>query len=138
MKPSELRIGNYVTTEEQKGCEAKVLGYDETSIYLDHYSFGENDYVPEAVEPIPLTEEWLLRFGFEVSQITVNGGQVIYKSPVGGGVVIKNWQNESEGLIWGNSDLNGGYIHIAAFKFVHQLQNLYFALTGEELTINES
>jgi hypothetical protein len=30
---------------------------------------------------------------------------------------------------------NGDYITLKGIKYVHQLQNLYFALTGEELTI---
>jgi hypothetical protein len=68
---------------------------------------------------IPLTEEWLLKFGFiknNTCYVLKFGSNCItislFKKPY--------------------SYLNGTYISDRT-QYVHQLQNLYFALTGEEL-----
>ena len=63
------------------------------------------------IDSISLTEEWLLKFGFE------NNG-------------IAFWNGV------GLSKLSDGfYFMTTKIEFLHQLQTLYFALTGEELTI---
>ena len=70
---------------------------------------------------IPLTEEWLLKFGF-VQYLLIWR----YK-----GFTIASSLNNGYGLT--------GYCIENIFPinclYVHQLQNLYFALTNEELTI---
>lgn len=75
------------------------------------------------IEPIPLTKEWLLKFGFERS---VNG---LWKFPL---EMRSNGRNGFH-CFYGNSS-SKRKINIE-IKSVHQLQNLYFALTGEELEI---
>ena len=80
-----------------------------------------NGYV---FEPIPLTEDWLLKFGFKKDDYGF-GGYIEINS----GIMI-----DDNRLI--TTDRDGDYIYIGKeFKFVHQLQNLYFALTESELTI---
>ena len=108
MKPNELRIGNLV--------------YDSTM----------NTTVVESIipehgrvrHPIPLTEKWLVRFGFDslgkfgygIGQFRLEFSKNLAKDH---GVEFVFWIDRS----------------IIPIKSVHQLQNLYFALTGEELTI---
>jgi hypothetical protein len=83
---------------------------------------------------IPLTPEWLERCGFK------------FLSNPGGG--DKSWRrvdfpfeltdiDGSEGfsVYYFNGDDN---VYITECDFLHQLQNLYFALTGEELSIKET
>ena len=91
MKANELRIGNWVN-----------WGQD---FQLDLGSLTQH-YYNDVLQPIPLTAEWVKRFGLNQSNL------------VGG--------------IYTDGDL---YITVDMPKYVHQLQNLYFALTGEELTI---
>ena len=58
MKANELRIGNLL----QGG---KVLNFDNCIVKFKdklHYVYGINHPL---CRPIPLTEEWLLKFGFE-------------------------------------------------------------------------
>jgi hypothetical protein len=112
MKASELRIGNFV-----KGKETNVYwtveAIDSNSIF-SHVKWRSLD----AFEPIPLTEEWLLKFGFE-----------------------KVAEND---FILGKYSLyyllyyDGYRVSEITPKYVHQLQNLYFALTGEELIIKNT
>ena len=108
MKANELRIGNWVFDLEEK---------ENTEVI--QWTF-ESDYFT-SLEPIPLTEEWLIKFGFTV----------LY-----GEGIAKGWLHK--GLI--QYCLTGGsvcynYNNLTRVESVHQLQNIYFALTNEELTI---
>lgn len=115
MKNNELRIGNLVLalTGETKYTEVLVntiFGYGINSYY------NEAEYVYDEIKPIPLTEEWLLKFGFEKK-----GTRAIFYT-------LNNVD------VW---ELNGGFANDLdlPIKYVHQLQNLYYALTNQELTI---
>jgi hypothetical protein len=104
MKASELRIGNYVYFED------KLLKFD--------FEMGWNfDYI----KPIPLTEEWLLKFGFEKDGIYYENAHLQLSK-----MTSKN------GYDCYCTDLDFS-IFMTELKHVHQLQNLYFALTNEEL-----
>lgn len=130
MKANELRIGNLVNygvnivpiksihTESVLKNEVRV--YVELNEKLQNYCLDITE-----IEPIPLTEERLLKFGFELD-IEDDGYQKgKYKVSV-----------SDEGCLF---FINIGYYpeEIAEFKYVHQLQNLYFALTGGELVVKE-
>lgn len=93
----------------------------------------------EAIDPIPLTEEWLLKLGFHV--IHPANKQYVINDPNGykdsHQISIFPTMNEQWHIAF--SDILNDYkdyIPTTKFKSVHQLQNLYFALTGQELTIN--
>lgn len=79
------------------------------------------------IEPILLTEEWLLRFGFEKDYnswiLKINGGRIAI-------IPQADYYNFA---IWSGLGMHDDYAFISQIKFVHQLQNLYFALTGNEL-----
>jgi hypothetical protein len=116
MKKNELRIGNWVEHNQPK------RGYYTT---VQESTFSVN--VEKLFKPIPLTEEWLLKFGFEKK------GQLYIKDFFGDyiGVDVEDFSIGTYAF--------GRIAHAPqpTFMNVHQLQNLYFALTGEELTINE-
>lgn len=87
---------------------------------FDHPDMGGN----YGLYGIPLTEEWLINnAGFKVDDMADLGEYVhlIISHPE----LYLNW---NEGSIW-----IGEYN--TKCKYAHQLQNIYFALTGEELTI---
>ena len=110
MKANELRIGNIVY--------ANNVGTHPSNSYLESHTIADGKDIENAMWyfPILLTEEWLLKFGFKRKHFECD---------------LRQW--------WYNgfyvSDLNGLYARNVLLKYVHQLQNLYFALTGEELTI---
>lgn len=135
MKVSELRIGNLINgiyydynidddhREKETICEVVTLdsvGSCEYPIWVESESNIEtfSDF-----EPIPLTEEWLLKFGFEKTPWYFNS----YRLVIG--------NNDYAILIDLDGDCEVGDIITCKIQYVHQLQNLYFALTGEELTI---
>ena len=115
MKASELRIGNYV--ESSGGWPLRSVNAHGLSTILNEI---------ESYKPIPLTEDWLLKFGFEISDY--------YKNYYNGVCSVKYDGDREFILSKDESDANC-YTIDAEIKYVHQLQNLYHALTGEELTI---
>lgn len=113
MKANELRIGNliYGGGQIRKVTEIKNDGCITEPI---------DDYKPDfskGINPIPLTEEWLVRFGFD----QLESGTYICPNQI---VLRKDIKGYLYEIFKGKETL---------VKHVHQLQNLYFALTGEEL-----
>lgn len=78
-------------------------------------------YAKSKIKPIHLTEEWLLKFGFEKD----NAGS--FSSKMIDNYSIRIW------YVSGAFRWTANYFCSAELKYVHQLQNLYFALTGQEL-----
>ena len=76
-------------------------------------------------QPIPLTEEWLLKFGFVDKNYTL---ELKAKRKT----IVFNWFSKVVSTGKRSGYYSRKYRHI---KYVHQLQNLYFALTGEELEV---
>jgi len=121
MKSTELRIGNLVypfkdTPKKALGVGANILVAFTDSQFLDCEI--------HQIEPIPLTEEWLLKFGFQ------KGGFDYLKN----NLEISKLNN---GIFDAYCTDLESFVFISEIKYVHQLQNLYFALTGDELTVNE-
>jgi hypothetical protein len=137
IKAKELRIGNRIY--EIQGV------YDSDN---DCFNFNDDDKVEvlvnldtlkqlsvihghdyEVFEPIPLTSEILERYGFEKC----------YNSPYT--LRYEYALNPKIGAGWNlvNNHFSVRYIseNFTHIKYLHQLQNLYFALTGEELEIKE-
>jgi hypothetical protein len=134
MKPQELRIGNYVEyfgkirqIDTIKRCSNGSFAVEICEKRPSGCSWCE--YAPietPSLKPIPLTEEWLLRFGF----LRQHDGLVFYKN---GHFIEPN--NTVNLFDFYTGDYGDWYVTI---EHVHQLQNLYFALTGEELTIKNN
>lgn len=121
IQPQELRIGNYLHDRECNLCKVTQLGED--SIYAP--AIGEyTTKLPN--KPIPLTEEILLKFGLK--KIDDNLWQ--YKNGYLIGFYTKRW-------FIGKYNFDDMVEMITSFYYAHQLQNLYFALTGEDLTFKK-
>jgi|DEB0MinimDraft_10_1074344.scaffolds.fasta_scaffold104598_1 hypothetical protein len=121
MKATELRIGNWVrikdvpTTNE---WQVESIG--------NLQQVGGQLWSIEELEPIPLTEEWLQRFGFKF-----DGYCSFWKSDI---ELTKDVGDNHYSVF----NVHGNGLHRdGIIQYVHALQNLYFALTGEELTIKE-
>ena len=128
----ELRIGNWVrhkATWSYRNDIKEPVEFDFQIEMNDFYKDGECTIMLDSdIEPIPLTEEWLIKFGF-FRHHKDYANDVIY---------LKNVVDSKE-FEWGcyPNELGSG-IQInnrKLLKYVHQLQNLYHALTGTELTL---
>jgi hypothetical protein len=122
IKASELRIGN---------------------LYLQFGNIVDVSYItirdlidssPQQLwcKPIPITEEWLIKFGWKYyngkndGTLTMDFGCKIDVDFIKGKLNIKS-HYEGDNLY-----------RETRIYYVHSLQNLYFALTGEELTISSN
>lgn len=121
IQANELRIGNLVETPD--GFQGI------TEIQTEFFYTKDFKSSWAELKPIPLTEEWLERFGFEREE-----GRWTWK---------KNIYNEETTLptslqLWSGNDFISvcragiGAMHCPC-EYVHQLQNLYYSLTGTEL-----
>ena len=130
MKTTELRIGNFI--QDQFDDIITVDGLDD----MDVYSSDCGDIPVHAVQPIPLTEQWLLDFGFEEtieeSFIKEFDGATLIIFIINGvaELIYKHYSSHSENEI-------DNAVCLLSVEYVHQLQNLYFALTQEELILKE-
>lgn len=117
MDAKELRIGNSVL--DKYGNIKTVF-----AVLSNGLVFDSNQYIGTPIEwckPIPLTEEWLEKFGFE------KNGLYDYSLPDMSFLVY--WDKANRIYLCSRC---GEKIPL---KYVHKLQNLYFVVKEEELTI---
>ncbi len=114
MNERDLKIGNQLMLNDT------IITFDASH----WYQIGECTLFLEDFTPIPLTEEWLIKMGFYKDEDI----SYRYYFDFGWAVILAY-------------DLDDNYVRIgdswdfAKVKYVHQMQNLIYALTNEELTI---
>lgn len=118
MKATELRIGNYI--KQPNGVNTVFCISDGEDV---------NTFPEEEIEPIPLTEEWLLKFGW-VWNTECNSYE---KYPNGDARMNLAYKSGNNSYTMFNYVLKA--IIADRIWYVHQLQNLYFSLTGNELEL---
>jgi hypothetical protein len=126
MTAQELRIGNLITFN---GKEFKVIALAENDVCIN--GFGG---IAENFEPIPLTEDWFLKFGF--LNCKKNGSNYFSDSIDDPNNATIRFAHPDSDWIYSVGDDDHGIV-FNKINYVHQLQNLYFALTGNELTLNK-
>lgn len=144
IKPEELMIGNKVKstgllngrilTVENITGRGSLLDQKRVVFFLEEKNVGD---FCEDLEPIPLTEELLVKAGFEKIAGSYNkdidsfgGGKRLCFSGDYLYIIDSETQNTipTDIITLWNKDLMNEF-------YLHRLQNLYFALTGTELTI---
>ena len=124
MKANGLMVGNYLKND------SIVVKIDARSIF-DMYNDNPK------YEPIELNEYWLEKLGFYKNENTKHWSITYFNSEKMG---IDKWSlfigfDSTMGYWFGVQDLILDQVALNLIKYVHQLQNLYFSLTGKELTI---
>ncbi len=125
MNITELRIGNLVS---YNGTEVhKVVTISENDFSTKHTgTYYFNTYIESGKtfsthQPIPLNAEWFIKFGWR----TRDGSW--YQCP------IHYWNYNTFHKELTLHEANDGDSFDVKIEYVHQLQNLYFAITGKEL-----
>jgi hypothetical protein len=121
MDYKEVRIGNWI---------------DEQGLHLQVGMI--NSEVLKSAEPIPLTDDWLEKLGLIKKNITEDMPEGLKQPDIDeDGSIWYHWvqglfnlEVQSNGEIWFEV-----YSHYKHVKYVHELQNLYYSLCGEELVL---
>lgn len=122
IQPNELRVGNLIYTfdtdyqygpDNQFLFKIKEIG---NCLYSEDSSAGFDE-----IYPIPLTPEILEKCGFKGNYPSIG--------ILGDGPILEIYYKDG-GLFFVGSEFTYNEPKI---QYLHQLQNLYFALTGEEL-----
>lgn len=124
MKATEHRLGNLIYSPIQKEI-VTLVAIEQGNRPITLGKMGTSSFSSfDCLERIPLTEEWLLKFGFvfgiKLQDFTKGKYQFVERE------ILKGYFSENKVFYFLNN---------TKIKSVHQLQNLYFALTGEELEI---
>lgn len=127
----ELRVGNIVLyTEDNDELPVLKIDGDSKTVCLDLLLGLNMELNEQDIDPIPLTPEWLERCGCVRCPPSEDRWQYEMELP-----------NNNQ-LEYDNTTLRGWSFNGVCLpkdpQYVHQLQNLYFALTGEELAIKET
>ncbi len=118
IQANELRIGNIFVLDNKKHKIISISKDRIKSIIFDQvidFPIYETYIEYKSIQPIPLTEDILLKCGFNWIGL--------------GGMVKDNYFIRHEGCL--TMCMKSGVL----LTTVHQLQNLYFALTKQELEI---
>lgn len=126
MEAKELRIGNYV---ELLGHVVEIECISRLPMLNEMYWLKCKKYVDTKIihfKPIPLTEEWLIKFGFYYSD---DENEFLELKLMHNVKLYADYSNNFSTAILRIKE------NEVKIKHVHQLQNLFFVLTGEELEI---
>jgi hypothetical protein len=144
IKAKDLRLGNFIYTHNRVGNVLNLVNR------VDNFRVGDKRR-EEAIDeiqtticylypqkenmgcflPIPITEKWLNDLGFKKE----NSENYIYETGQQGFIVNKSQDNEFTLLY--RSDMGLGYTSLTFIRYIHELQNLFFALTKTELENKE-
>ena len=133
MEAKELRIGNYVIFrneyffKKEKVGKVEVRQITNKTVGINHVNFGDliaHDFDISEIEPMPIDSDFLSKLGFVCVQ-----ENEIWQKICNGTVSVVHYFGYKDKFMYGF-----GSSPLLYFQHVHQLQNIYFAVTGEELT----
>lgn len=126
MNYKELRIGNLVNVSGKPETVTGILPFG-CYFHLLYYPFNLSQ-----IEPIELTKDWLLKFGFKPEKDV----KIFWKIKTSQkSITLEVEPNSGRTILFDNKGIK--FIDVKPIKHVHQIQNLYFSITGKELTIKE-
>jgi hypothetical protein len=123
MKAKDLRIGNITSA----GVVNEIL-QDRFYVHDGESSLKSTWF---DIKPIPLTEEWLLKFE-EFSKTDKEGTPCFFN---GDNIMLFDRGGCFDAYL--HSEVDGSVFFATRLFHVHQLQNFYHAIEKQELTIKE-
>lgn len=137
IRANELRVGNYFTRKDIPGNWYKIRSISKDRLHpinTVEQDFKKNAYYASDCElcdllPIEISGDLLARFGFAPE---LAGIEYSIALPIGNGLDLFIEEDFSCGL---RNTLENVSLYLKDIQYLHQLQNLYFALTNQELKI---
>jgi hypothetical protein len=134
MKDNELRRGNLVTVDPSSNFDEDIIiveSINEEGINLKYDDTIDSicpEFFFEDIYGIPI-EEWLIKFGFKRKYdyffININMHDSLF------------YDIEKKLIELSITDFASLTMDLSHIKYVHQLENLYYTLTGKELKLNK-
>ena len=131
MEAKNFRIGNKIMFGERW---INISHHDISNMAKMEVTEGE---ISSLYKPIELTADWLIKFGFKE-------GNKCYKNAYSLDVLKTDFYlrpSYEDGFYWGfnisDEKLDCELNDVKPLKYVHELQNLFFAITGTELRLKD-
>ena len=121
IQAKDLRIGNLISAALYPNA---ITVESICSSNEDIYNRDTGEIPLHSIFPITLSSDWLLKFGFKFS----NGFYEMKINFLYIAIMLDNTTLMIE-------DVHEDAINIKSPEFVHQLQNVFYCLTGEELQV---
>jgi len=139
IQANSLRLGNWVEEEVLGRVRIVAILSDTVAVVgkgmkmdraIEDREFSLN---LSNIKPVPLTPEILEKCGFKTAYTSFHDGTHIANLKKDG-FELQYDSRIQDGIIVSPPKIDDGFV--VHCRFVHQLQNLYFSLQGQELTIN--
>lgn len=134
---TDLRIGNWIAdhNEEKRFFKVEQITYsDKSNVYYIHYNNGCTKCQVKYLDPIPLSEEVLLKCGFKRIANLISGSEIEIVYYQNGKIIVYLLKDFFEIEIETSSGIFN--LHHTFEKHLHQLQNLFYSLTQIELEVS--
>ena len=133
MKPESLRIGNYYNSAKfNQIVKCEMADFSEIYQRAEGATPDESD-IAAIFEPIPLTEEWLIKFGLPKREVITNPENYNEYSIREDFDIYCHMDRSGNCLLWGECD-EGEDFFIIKYDTVHEFQNIFRDLTAKEVT----
>ena len=132
IKATDLRVGNLIHDpyDEVTDVDLNILFY----LLKTEKDKQKND----RYKPIPLTEEWRLKLGIHETGNEFGEGNYSFNQYTKYDLYFGWMGEDNDGIVLVCEELDQLFGGVKAeLKHVHQLQNLFHALTGEELKLTK-
>lgn len=130
---SDLRLGNwlYYTKETMFPMQVYALGNDWVQLDFEGNESDVFENTDKEIYPIPFSD----RFLSELSKNIIYDGYLMYIGPNND---LEVYVGIKDGVIFLTPSVNDDDFEIGiSIRYVHELQNIYHALTGKELEIKK-
>lgn len=133
----ELRIGNFFKISVCDNFRVDEIYKKEDRFYYVKNNIGYNESylygVVEDLQPIPITEEMLMKCGMNECEDASIVRYVCRNGKFKMNIMLYELKKY---IICINNVESGEQVCSREVKYLHQLQNIYFDFTGKELEVN--
>lgn len=134
IKSTELRIGNIVTIKGFKNMTIRSISEEQVTIKGIEGKYAvHSEQSIQSIQPVKLTDDLLIKYGFEKKDTNEYSTYFIHQK----GIILEYDREMKHYAIYlNNKDIDDSFSDYDAnigIKGLHELQNIFFFYTCEEL-----